>query len=116
MRRVAGVLIVSRLDVVTPDAARHLREQLGKLKAPVLGVVANVVSATSDPYYHGSGEAKHEAELSGSYERLAPVALPLEPNQSERLAAATGAARADGERPTERVFVDRDGRRLTLKR
>jgi Mrp family chromosome partitioning ATPase len=41
---VSGVVIVSRIGVTTRDAARQLREQLTKLKAPTLGVVANAAS------------------------------------------------------------------------
>ena len=51
MRLVSGVVIVSRIDVTTRDAARHLREQLRKLKAPTLGVVANAVPLKGRGYY-----------------------------------------------------------------
>jgi succinoglycan biosynthesis transport protein ExoP len=43
MRLVSGVVIVSRVELTTRDATRHLREQLRKLKAPSLGVIANAV-------------------------------------------------------------------------
>ena len=70
MRLVSGVVIVSRIDVTTRDATRHLREQLRKLKAPTLGVVANAMPVKSRGYYgygygyyangyepHGDGES-----------------------------------------------------------
>jgi succinoglycan biosynthesis transport protein ExoP len=103
MRHVAGVLVVSRMDVVTRSAARDLRQQLGKLKAPVLGVVANAVSARAETYYDYSDEAKYEAKSwRRSYARPAPVSGRVEPDQSERLAAATAAAPAGEERATPR--------------
>lgn len=51
MRLVSGVVIVSRIDVTTRDATRHLREQLRKLKAPTLGVIANAVPLKGRGYY-----------------------------------------------------------------
>lgn len=51
MRLVSGVVIVSRIGVTTRDVARHLHEQLIKLNAPTLGVVANAVPPTSRGYY-----------------------------------------------------------------
>jgi capsular exopolysaccharide synthesis family protein len=58
MRQVSGVVIVSRIGRTKRDAARHLREQLAKLSAPTLGVVANGVAAKSRGYYgYGYGQA-----------------------------------------------------------
>jgi succinoglycan biosynthesis transport protein ExoP len=51
MRLVSGAVIVSRIGVTTRDAARHLREQLRKLKAPVLGVIANAMPTNGRGYY-----------------------------------------------------------------
>ena len=51
MRLVSGVVIVSRIDVTTRDATRHLREQLRKLRAPTLGVIANAVPIKTRDYY-----------------------------------------------------------------
>ncbi len=50
MRLVTGVVIVACKNVITRDAARQLREQLNNLQAPVLGVVANKMSARSTGY------------------------------------------------------------------
>jgi polysaccharide biosynthesis transport protein len=41
IRKVTGVLIVSRLGLSTRDEARRLRDQLQHLDAPVLGIVIN---------------------------------------------------------------------------
>ncbi|HEY3969889.1 MAG TPA: polysaccharide biosynthesis tyrosine autokinase, partial [Solirubrobacteraceae bacterium] len=51
MRLVSGVVVVNRVDSITRDAARHLREHLAKLHAPVLGVVANAMPAKGRGYY-----------------------------------------------------------------
>lgn len=51
MRLVTGAVIVSRIGVTTRDTTRHLREQLRKLNAPALGVVANAVHAKGGGYY-----------------------------------------------------------------
>ena len=50
MRLVSGTIIVGRLGSITRDSARELREQLGKLKAPALGVVANAVTPKTGYY------------------------------------------------------------------
>jgi polysaccharide biosynthesis transport protein len=59
MDQVGGVVIVSRLDADTRDAAARLREQLDKLDAPTLGVVANFDSPDDrieyGRYLSGSG-------------------------------------------------------------
>jgi polysaccharide biosynthesis transport protein len=60
LRRVDGVLIVSRLGMSTTDAASHLRERLTSLGAPVLGVVANGYSGRKGDdygYYYHAPEA-----------------------------------------------------------
>src|SRR5690606_13125193 len=41
LREASGVLVVTRLDQTTRDAARQLAEQLRNIKARVLGVVIN---------------------------------------------------------------------------
>lgn len=51
VRQVSGVVVVSRIGETTRDAARHLREQLTKLNAPALGVVANAVPTRGRGYY-----------------------------------------------------------------
>jgi receptor protein-tyrosine kinase len=55
MRQVSGVIVVSRLGSSTRDAAEHLRAELEKLGAPVLGVVANAVPARRAGRYGGYG-------------------------------------------------------------
>ncbi len=69
MRLVSGVVIVSRIGVTTRDAARHLREQLRKLKAPTLGVVANAMPVKGRGYYgYGYGYYRDAYEPSGGDE------------------------------------------------
>ena len=41
LRQVDGAIVVARMDKSTRDSAEHMREQLGRLEAPVLGIVAN---------------------------------------------------------------------------
>jgi receptor protein-tyrosine kinase len=41
VRKVDGVIVVARMGRTTRDSAQRLREQLNRLEAPVLGVVAN---------------------------------------------------------------------------
>ena len=41
LRRVDGVIVVARLGKTTRDAGKRIREQLSRLEAPVLGIVAN---------------------------------------------------------------------------
>jgi len=41
--KVDGVIAVTRIGLCTRDTAAHLREQLARLEAPVLGIVANAV-------------------------------------------------------------------------
>jgi capsular exopolysaccharide synthesis family protein len=43
LRKVDGVIVVARLGQTTRDAAERMRDQLGRLEAPLLGVVANGV-------------------------------------------------------------------------
>lgn len=40
---VDGVIVVARMEQTTRDSAEHLREQLSRVEAPVLGIVANAV-------------------------------------------------------------------------
>jgi capsular exopolysaccharide synthesis family protein len=50
-----GVLVVARMQYTTRSALRHTAEQLKKLKAPLLGIVANAVRARDSSYYGGYG-------------------------------------------------------------
>ena len=43
LRKVDGVIAVTRIGLDTRDSAAALREQLARLEAPVLGIVANAV-------------------------------------------------------------------------
>lgn len=54
LQHVSGVIVVNRVDRVTRDAARHLRQGLANLNAPVLGIVANAISG-GDGYGYGYG-------------------------------------------------------------
>ena len=60
MRRVSGVIVVSRLGSSTRDGAEHLRSELEKLGAPVLGVVANAVPIRRGRYGYGYGYGSYE--------------------------------------------------------
>lgn len=55
MRQVSGVIIVGRLGKSTRDGAAHLKSELEKLGAPVLGVVANAVRTRRGRYGYGYG-------------------------------------------------------------
>jgi Mrp family chromosome partitioning ATPase len=54
LRQVSGVVVVSRLGTNTRNVAERLRDQLRRLEAPTLGVVANFASE-KDPLYYGYG-------------------------------------------------------------
>jgi capsular exopolysaccharide synthesis family protein len=43
LRKVDGAIVVTRIGLCTRDSAAHLRDQLERLEAPVLGIVANAV-------------------------------------------------------------------------
>jgi succinoglycan biosynthesis transport protein ExoP len=55
LREVDGVIAVARMEKTTRDAAEHLREQLGRLEAPFLGVVANAVNRRRGRKKYGYG-------------------------------------------------------------
>ena len=59
---VDGVLIVGRPHVTTRDAAAHLRQQMLRLHAPLLGVVANGVKA-KEAYGYGYGRAYGDRQV-----------------------------------------------------
>jgi receptor protein-tyrosine kinase len=63
LQKVQGVIIVARMEKTTGDAAREVREQLTRLGAPVLGVVANAVKVRRrDRYGYGYYGAGADAE------------------------------------------------------
>jgi hypothetical protein len=55
LRKVDGVIAVTRIGLCTRDSAAHLREQLARLEAPVLGIVANAVKLTLSAGNPGAG-------------------------------------------------------------
>jgi receptor protein-tyrosine kinase len=62
MRLVSGVVVVSRVDTTTRDGARQLREQLIKLRASTLGVVANAMPVGRRGYYgYGYGYSDYRS-------------------------------------------------------
>jgi capsular exopolysaccharide synthesis family protein len=80
LREVDGAIVVARMDKTTRDHAEGLREQLERLNAPVLGIVANAIKQRRGGkygygyyggYYQraaGQQEAETRAELSGKIE------------------------------------------------
>jgi capsular exopolysaccharide synthesis family protein len=63
LRQVDGVIAVTRLGQSTRDQAEHLREQLERLEAPTLGVVANAVKLRrGGKYGYGYGGYYGQAE------------------------------------------------------
>jgi tyrosine-protein kinase len=53
--QVSGVIVVSRLEKTTREAASHLHSQLEHLDAPVLGVVMNSLDVKRGAYGYGYG-------------------------------------------------------------
>jgi receptor protein-tyrosine kinase len=53
MDNVDGVIVVARLGLTTRGASTHMRERLGKLGAPTLGLVINDVRASANSYGYG---------------------------------------------------------------
>ncbi len=79
MACVSGVVLVSDVGRESRDAAAHLRDQLHRLGAPVLGVVANRVKSRRGEGYYGYGYGYAGAYASGraseeepDRERIAP--------------------------------------------
>lgn len=68
LRQVGGVIAVARMNKTTRDAADHMREQLSRLDAPMLGVVANGITARRGGRYgygYYGGHYQQAAEQSG---------------------------------------------------
>ncbi|HEX4307105.1 MAG TPA: polysaccharide biosynthesis tyrosine autokinase [Solirubrobacterales bacterium] len=72
LREVDGVIVVVRLGHSTRDHAEHLREQLDRLDAPTLGVVANGMKARRGGRY-GYGNDYYAEPESRQTEARAPV-------------------------------------------
>ncbi len=69
--QVSGVVVVCRVGKTTRDAAKHLRNELLKLDAPTLGVVANDIRVKGGSYGYGYGysggyESKSDSTNSGA--------------------------------------------------
>lgn len=67
MKHVNAVLVVGRIGKLTANGAARLREQLEKVQAPTIGVVANFTTLkdggyTGGGYYHTGKNARSEAE------------------------------------------------------
>jgi Mrp family chromosome partitioning ATPase len=60
MNQVSGVVVVGRIGKLTGSEAGRLREQLEKVNAPTVGVVANFAGAENGASYPG------EYELNGT--------------------------------------------------
>jgi succinoglycan biosynthesis transport protein ExoP len=68
MGQVGGVLVVARIDKTTRDSAERLHEQLKRLEAPVLGIVANGIKARRGGKYgygYYGGYYQRAAEQAG---------------------------------------------------
>ncbi len=62
LHKVDGVIVVLRLGKTTRDAAKRIREQLARLEAPVLGIVANGMKLKRrSKYGYGYGYYGQEA-------------------------------------------------------
>jgi capsular exopolysaccharide synthesis family protein len=55
LREVDGVIAVARMEKTTRDASEHLRQQLARVNAPLLGVVANAVRRNRGRKKYGYG-------------------------------------------------------------
>jgi Mrp family chromosome partitioning ATPase len=81
--QVDGAIVVARMGQSTRDSAERLREQLGRLEAPVLGIVANAIKLRRGGkygygYYGGYyGPAEEEGGA-------APAGEPAEPSAQGR--------------------------------
>jgi succinoglycan biosynthesis transport protein ExoP len=64
--QVSGVIVVSRLEKTTRDAASHLHSQLEHLDAPVLGVVVNGLDAKRGGYRYAHGYGYGEARVAAA--------------------------------------------------
>lgn len=73
LRKVSGVIVVSRLGASTRDGAAHLRAQLENFDAPVLGVVVNCVRPSAAAYGYGY---EPEASTLASRDRPAADVVP----------------------------------------
>jgi Mrp family chromosome partitioning ATPase len=56
MSQMSAVIVVGRMDKLTSKDASRLREQLEKINAPTVGVVANFTSSENGAYSRGGYE------------------------------------------------------------
>jgi Mrp family chromosome partitioning ATPase len=77
--QVDGAIVVARMGQSTRDAAERLREQLGRLEAPVLGIVANAIKLRRGGKY-GYGYYGPAEQGGGA----APAGGPAEPSAQVR--------------------------------
>ena len=70
LRKVDGVIVVARMGQSTRDSAERLREQLSRLEAPVLGIVANAIKTRRGGRY-GYGVLRRLPAGGGAGERAA---------------------------------------------
>jgi capsular exopolysaccharide synthesis family protein len=69
LHKVDGVIVVARMGQSTRDSAERLREQLDRLEAPVLGIVANAIKARRGGRYgygHYGGYQQAAEQAAGS--------------------------------------------------
>ena len=69
--QVDGTIVVVRMGQSTSDSAERLREQLGRLEAPVLGIVANAIKVSRGGkygygHYGGYGYAQPSEQGAGA--------------------------------------------------
>jgi polysaccharide biosynthesis transport protein len=88
--KVDGVIVVSRIGKSSREAAQALRKQLSRLRAPVLGLVANGVRRSAATTYRGGY----------NYAYAAPPAAPTaSSNGGSEPTPAPSPARTDGPPP-----------------
>jgi Mrp family chromosome partitioning ATPase/capsular polysaccharide biosynthesis protein len=83
LRRIDGVVIVSRLGKNTRDGAARMREELSSLGAPMLGVVANGFNARDAPGY----SYDYYYEPAAGYEPGGDGAHETEPAEAQTLSS-----------------------------
>lgn len=94
--QVSGLVVVCRVGKTTRDAARHLRDELAKLSAPTLGVVANDVKVKAQGSYygyysHGYGPSTDSpASVDGSSALVAVAGSNQPPQTAGRQSAEAG--------------------------
>ena len=100
LSQVDGVLVVTRLGRTQRDELAHLRRQLSKFRAPVLGVVINGGARVGDyagyASYSYAGSSGSEARMPPLVARPAVATAVAEPDAPERARARRGGQRRRG--------------------